>query len=97
MTPLVFISGVFLGTAFSIFFGLAVVALLMAMLGTETPRVAAEIKPLLSFSALFLTLTVTSAVGFLAVLKKHRLKLAAQVLMWSSWIIAIIGLLLFRD
>lgn len=96
MTPLVFISGILLGTAFSIFFGLAVVALLMAMLGVETPRVAAEIGPLLGYSALFLFLTATSALGFLSLLKKHRLRWPAQAVMWISWIGCVAGLILVK-
>lgn len=96
MTPLVFVSGILLGTAFSIFFGLAVVALLMAMLGVETPRVAAEIRPLLGYSALFLFLTATSGLGFLTLLKKHRSYLIAQAVMWLSWVGCITGLILFK-
>lgn len=96
MTPLVFISGILLGTAFSIFFGLAVVALLMAMLGVETPRVAAEIGPLLGYSALFLILTATSGLGFLALLKKHRHRWVAQAVMWASWVSSITGLILLK-
>jgi hypothetical protein len=96
VTPLVFVSGILLGTAFSIFFGLAVVALLMAMLGVETPRVAAEIRPLLGYSALFLFLTATSGLGFLALIKKHRNYLAAQAVMWLSWLGCISGLILLK-
>ena len=96
MTPLVFVSGILLGTAFSIFFGLAVVALLMAMLGVDTPRVSAEIRPLLGYSGLFLVLTTTSALGFIAQLKRHPKRWWAQSLMWLSWLGSIFGLIAFK-
>ncbi len=96
MTPLVFVSGILLGTAFSIFFGLAVVALLMAMLGVDTPRVSAEIRPLLGYSGLFLVLTATSAMGFISLLKNHPKRWLAQALMWISWLGSIIGLIALK-
>ncbi|MFK8030408.1 MAG: hypothetical protein AB8G18_09215 [Gammaproteobacteria bacterium] len=96
MTPLVFVSGILLGTAFSIFFGLAVVALLMAMLGVDTPRVADEIGPLLGYSALFLVLTTASALGFMAMLKKHQKRWLAQGIMWSTWVVSIAGLIMVK-
>lgn len=96
MTPLVFVSGILLGTAFSIFFGLAVVALLMGLLGSETPRVAAEIRPLLTYSFIFLGLTITSALGFAGLVKKHARRWWAQSVMWASWITAVMMLLVNR-
>ncbi|MEM7081849.1 MAG: hypothetical protein AAF465_03880 [Pseudomonadota bacterium] len=96
MTPLVFVSGILLGTAFSIFFGLAVVALIMAMLGVDTPRVEAEIKPLLGYSGLFLFLTATSAWGFIAQLKTTPRRWLAQALMWISWIGTIVGVIALK-
>ena len=95
MTPLLFLSGILLGTAFSIFFGLAVVALLFFLLGTETPRVAAEIRPLLGYSGLFLVLTATSGLGFTSLVKKHRHRWWAQALMWISWVVAVTSLVLW--
>jgi len=89
VTPLLFISGILLGTAFSIFFGLAVVALQFFLLGTDTPRVAAEIEPLLRYSGLFLGLTLTSALGFMALAKNHNQVRWAQAVMWLSWAAAI--------
>ncbi len=68
----------------------------MAMLGVETPRVAAEIRPLLGYSALFMFLTATSGLGFIAMIKKHPRYVAAQTVMWLSWILCITGLILVK-
>ena len=88
MTPLAFISGILLGTAFSIFFGLAVVALLFYFLGFDEPRIADEIGTLLKFSGLFLIMTFTSALGFIGLLKNRERKWWYQALMWLSWLLA---------
>ncbi|NNF16482.1 MAG: hypothetical protein HKN70_07020 [Gammaproteobacteria bacterium] len=96
MTPLLFVNGILLGTAFSIFFGLSVVALLLFMLGTDTPQVSGEIKPLLAYIAIFLVLTVSSGLGFVGLVKKHDYRWWAQCVMWVCWIGAVAWLLINR-
>lgn len=82
MTPLVFITGVMLGTCASIAFGLLVVMLLFWLLGASEPQVANEWVSLGRSTVVFFIMTMICAVSFIALLKKQRWRWPAQALMW---------------
>ena len=81
MTPLVFLNGVLLGTCASIAFGLAVVMLLFALLGTSEPQVASEWSSLGRSALIFLVMTAICAMSFIGHLKKKRWRWLAQIAM----------------
>jgi cytochrome bd-type quinol oxidase subunit 2 len=82
MTPLVFITGVLLGTCASIAFGLLVVMLLFWLLGASEPQVASEWSSLWRSALVFLVMTALCAVSFISLVKRRRGRLLAQGLMW---------------
>lgn len=84
MRPLTIITGIVLGSAFAISFGLAVVSLIFLILGDDNPRVESESRGLASSLAIFLVLTAIAAVSFFSLLKKHRLWYVFQLLLWAG-------------
>lgn len=82
MTPLAFINGVLLGTCASIAFGLLVVMLLFAMLGSDTPQVVPEWPALWRSTAIFLVMTVFCGLSFISLVKNRPWRWPAQALMW---------------
>ncbi|MEM9057910.1 MAG: hypothetical protein AAGD86_10555 [Pseudomonadota bacterium] len=76
------LTGVLLGTSFSIFFGLGVVALIFAILAPDHPRLEAEIRPLAESFLLFMALTVVCAVSFIGAARQRRWRWLAQGAMW---------------
>lgn len=84
MTPLTFVSGVLLGSAASIFFGLLVVLGLYVALGLDEPRIAAEFPGLWRSALIFLVVTAACAIGFIGQLRQARWRWLGQGLMWAS-------------
>lgn len=84
MKPLTVITGIVLGTCLSIATSLAAVLLMFLILGDDYPRLSYEFDGLTGSLAVFLIMTAISAVSFYWVLKKHRLRVAAQLAMWAG-------------
>ena len=84
MRPLTIITGIVLGSAFSIAFSLAVVMLIFAVIGSDHPQIRSESGSLAASLALFTALTVVAALSFAARLRWHRWQLAGQLLMWAG-------------
>lgn len=84
MRPLTIITGVVLGSSFSIAIGLAVVALIFLIIGIDQPRLAGEFEPLLSSLAIFSVMTAISAASFWSVLKNLAWRWPAQAAMWAG-------------
>ncbi|MEM6641267.1 MAG: hypothetical protein AAF610_15370 [Pseudomonadota bacterium] len=78
MTPLVFLNGVLLGTFASISFGLTVVMLIFALLGTSEPQVSAEWPALIKYTLLSLALTVGFAFSFIGHVRQRLWRWRAQ-------------------
>lgn len=83
MRPLTVITGIILGSSFSISFSLAAVMVIFLVLGDEHPRLNHEIKPLLGSFAIFTIMTAISALSFYALLKDHVARWPAQFVMWA--------------
>ena len=81
MTPLVFLNGVLLGTCASIAFGLAVVMLLFALLGTSEPQVASEWSSLGRSALIFLVMTALCGMSFIGQLTRKPWRWSAQAVM----------------
>ena len=84
MRPLTVLTGIVLGSAFSIAFGLAVVWLIFQLIGADEPLIAAETGAIGPAIAVFSLLTAVAAVSFVARLKNWRFAWAWQLLMWGS-------------
>lgn len=84
MRPLTVITGILLGSSFSIMFSLAAVLVVFLVLGDEYPRLSDESGALVGSLFIFTVLTVISAVSFYALLKEHPLRWAAQAAMWAG-------------
>ncbi len=89
MRPLTIITGIVLGSAFSIAFGLAVVKFIFWVIGDTSPQVFAESGSLWLSIGLFSLLTAFSALSFVALLRNHPWWPLGQVLLWLN--IALIG------
>lgn len=90
MHPMTVMTGVLLGTSFSIFFGLAVVAFIYVLLLPEHPRLESEVRPLVESVALFLVLTAVCAVSFIGAARQRRWRWAAQGIMWLAVAAAVV-------
>lgn len=84
MQPLTVITGILLGTAASISAGLAVVLLIYFILAGEHPRLAAEFRPLVTSTAIFVTMTAVCAASFIGLVRNRRWRWAAQACMWAG-------------
>jgi len=82
--PLTVITGILLGSCFSIAFSLAAVLIIFAILGGEHPRLNEEFPSLLASFAIFTLMTAISAWSFYALLKGLRSRWLAQVLLWAG-------------
>lgn len=82
--PLTVITGILLGSCFSIAFSLAAVLVIFAILGNAHPRLNEEFPSLLTSFAIFTLMTAISAWSFYALLKGLRLRWLAQILLWSG-------------
>ncbi|HUO82219.1 MAG TPA: hypothetical protein VM616_05105 [Gammaproteobacteria bacterium] len=89
MNPLAFITGILLGSAGSIALGLVVVCFIFLVLGTEHPRLAAELGPLLASAALFVVMTVVCGVSFIGLIRRRRWRWLAQGVMWTGVLLVV--------
>jgi hypothetical protein len=86
MRPLTVITGILLGSSFSIAFSLAAVMCIFLILGDAHPRLSHEIRPLFVSFVIFTAMTAISALSFYALLKDHAARLPAQLFMWLGLI-----------
>ena len=84
MRPLTVISGIVLGTCFSIALSLAAVLLMYAVLGDSYPRVEDERPTLVASLAIFTGMTALSALSFYGLLTNHPARTAGQAVMWCG-------------
>ncbi len=82
MQPLTIITGILLGSSFSIAVSLSVVLLIFAILSDDYPRLAAEFRPLAISTALFVLMTTACALSFIGLLKQKIWRWPAQASMW---------------
>ncbi len=71
MSPLIFINGVILASSAAITLGLAITLFLVVLLGDESPRLAAEFRPLLEGIGLFAVMTAASTASFVGLIRKR--------------------------
>ena len=86
MRPLTVITGVLLGSCFSIAFSLAAVLFVFQVLKHDYPRVNHEFGALLASLAVFTAMTAICGVSFYALVKEHRFRWLAQLFMWLGLI-----------
>ncbi|MEL7537484.1 MAG: hypothetical protein AAFZ58_17440 [Pseudomonadota bacterium] len=82
MRPLTVLTGIVLGSAFSIAFGLGVVWLIFVIIGSDQPIVADEVGAIGPIMAMFSLLTAISATSFVAQLRVWRYRWIWQLAMW---------------
>lgn len=82
MRPLTVVTGIMLGSSFSIAVSLAAVLLIFAIVGPDQPRLQAEFRPLAHSLLIFLGMTTVCALSFYALLINHRAWIFGQLLMW---------------
>jgi len=82
MQPLTVITGILLGSSFSIAFSLGAVLIIFLVLGDDYPRLASESGALFTSFCLFTVMTVLTAASFYALAKEHRGRWYAQAAMW---------------
>lgn len=86
MRPLAVITGILLGSSFSIAFSLAAVLIIFTVIGAEQPRLSREFGPLLASFSIFTLMTAISAASFYTLAKHHPLRWYAQGLMWLGFV-----------
>ncbi len=84
MRPLTVITGIILGSAFSIALGLSVVLLIFAIIGADYPQIDAERGGLVEAIALFSVLTAFAAVSFVGQLRERWWQYPGLVVMWGA-------------
>lgn len=84
-----FINGVLLASAAAITLGLAVTLLLVVIVGSESPVLAAETRPLLEAVGLFAVMTVASGMSFVGVLKNKSWRWPAVALMLAALLVMV--------
>ncbi|CAN5322294.1 hypothetical protein BH24PSE2_BH24PSE2_00970 [soil metagenome] len=84
MSPLVFLTGILLGSAASIALGLLVVTFIFLLFAGEYPRLANELRPLIVSVVLFGSMTVLCGLGFIGVVRRRRWRWFAQAAMWGG-------------
>ncbi len=84
MRPLTIVTGIILGSAFSIALGLAVVMLIFLIIGGDYPQVRGEQGQLGRSLAIFVVLTAVCAMSFLSLVKKRQSWLAWQAVLWAT-------------
>lgn len=82
MRPLTVITGILLGSSFSIAFSLAGVLLIFFILGDENPRLQHEFGPLFNSFAIFSAMTAICGMSFYALTKVHAGRFYWQAVMW---------------
>lgn len=86
MRPLTVITGILLGSSFSIAFSLAAVLIIFTVLGDDYPRLSHEYGPLLASFSIFTAMTLISAVSFYTLVKHHAARWPAQIAMWAGFV-----------
>ena len=84
MRPIAVITLIILGSSFAIMISLAAVIVIVLVLGDEYPRLQREFDPLLESLAIFVGMTLISAVSFYGLTKNHSLRFLGQGLMWAG-------------
>lgn len=84
MRPLTVITGILLGSSFSIAFSLAGVMCIFFILGDDHPRLNNEIRPLFNSFAIFTAMTAVTATSFYTLIKDLAGRWPAQGVMWLS-------------
>ena len=84
MRPLTVVNGIFFGSCLSIAVSLGFVLIVFLVIGTDHPRLAAEFDPLTISLSIFLGMTAISGASFYSLLINHRLRWAAQALLWAG-------------
>jgi hypothetical protein len=82
MQPMTVVTGIVLGSAFSIALGLAVVLLLFTILGSQYPQVAAERPGLIQSVVIFTVLTAVAGTSFVGLLRERWWRWYLQGLLW---------------
>ena len=85
MRPLTVITGILLGSCFSIALSLAMVLIVFLVLGDEYPRLQHEFRPLLGSMLVFMGMTVLTAGSFYSLLKMTHWRIWSQGLMWIGF------------
>jgi len=84
MRPLTVITGIVLGSCFSITVGLAAVLVIFLVLGDDYPRLQYEFRPLTQSLAIFTAMTAIAALSFYWLVVEHRWRFAAQAALWLA-------------
>ena len=84
MSPLAVLTGIVLGSAFTITVGLAMVLAVFVILGGEYPRPVLEMRNLMHSFALFLLLASVAGSAFWAILHRKHWIWHAQAAMWLT-------------
>ena len=82
MRPLTVITGILLGSSFSIALSLAMVLIVFLFLGDEYPRLQHEFQPLLTSMLIFVTMTILTAGSFYSLVKMSDWRKWSQAAMW---------------
>lgn len=84
MRPLTVITLIILGSCFAIMASLGAVIIVILVLGDEYPRLQHEFDPVLESIAIFVGMTLISALSFYALLENHAARYWAQAAMWGG-------------
>lgn len=85
MRPLTVITGILLGSCFSIALSLAMVLIVFLFLGDEYPRLQHEFQPLLTSMLIFLCMTTLTAGSFYSLIKMTWWRKWSQTAMWLGF------------
>ena len=91
MQPLTVLTGILLGSAASIAFGLAVSVIVSLFVSKEAPQLAAELGALWQHTLVFTVLTGVCALAFLGLVKRTRWRWYAQSAMWLGLVAVAYG------
>ncbi len=84
MHPLTVVTGVLLGSSFSIMVSLSAVMIIYLILGDDYPRVAHEFSALIESTLIFLGLTTISGLSFYSLVKRLASRWWLQVALWAT-------------
>jgi len=85
MRPLTVITGILLGSCFSIALSLAMVLIVFLVLADEYPRLQYEFSALLRSMLVFMGMTVLTAGSFYSLVKMTQWRNWSQGLMWLGF------------
>lgn len=84
MRPLTVLTGIVLGSCVAVAVSLGAVLLIFLILGEDYPRLQYEFRGLLASFAIFVIMTVISALSFCSLLQAHPARWCAQAAMWAG-------------